>query len=205
MRQLSLHVNDREGPNTSGSRLSQLGDTCAEDNRKLAKAFSFVLPVLELVFCSSRVGALVVTDAMEGTHRYSVEPASLPHGENTPHSPFSSNPHDKICGDSEAASCALADVFQSGFWTLAFGRLSLSQWTPPVHVEIDRMQFFSIELDFKIVLRGRALMPGSSRTRGRSAKISPRSTTSAIFLHRCTGRNASKRLEALTPSGESCI
>ena len=89
MRQLSLHVNDREGQNTSGSRLSQLGDTCAEDNRKLAKAFSSVLPVLGLVPSSSRVGALAVTDALDGTHRYSVEPkttllfriASLPNGE----------------------------------------------------------------------------------------------------------------------------
>ena len=62
-------MNDREGPNTSGSRLSQLGDTCAEDNRKLA-----VLPVLELVPSSSRVGALLFTDALEGTHRYSVKP-----------------------------------------------------------------------------------------------------------------------------------
>ena len=81
MRQLSLHVNDKEGPNTSGSRLSQLGDTCAEDNRKLTKAFFFVLPVLGLVPSGSRVGALVVTDALDGTHGYSVEPASLPHGE----------------------------------------------------------------------------------------------------------------------------
>ena len=89
MRQFSFHVNDREGPNTSGSRLSQLGDTCAEDNRKLAKAFSFDLPVLGLVPSSSRVGALVVTGALDGTHRYLVEPkttlllrnASLPHGE----------------------------------------------------------------------------------------------------------------------------
>ena len=32
---------------------------------------------------------------------------------------------------------------------LEFGRLSLSQWTPLVHVELDRKQFFSIELDFK--------------------------------------------------------
>ena len=63
----SLHVNDREGPNTSGSRLSQLGDTHVEDNRKLAKIFSFVLPVLGLVPSSTRVGALIVTDAMEGS------------------------------------------------------------------------------------------------------------------------------------------
>ena len=67
----------------------------------------------------------------------------------TPHSPFSSDPHDRICGDSAAASCALADVYQSGFWTLEFGRLSLSWWNPLVHVELDRKQFFSIELDFK--------------------------------------------------------
>ena len=45
----------------------------AEDNRKLAKAFSSVLPVLGLVHSSSRVGALLVADALEGTHRYSVE------------------------------------------------------------------------------------------------------------------------------------
>ena len=85
----SLHVNDREGPNTSGSRLSQLGDTCAEDNRKLAKTFSSVLQVFGLVPSSSRVGALVVTDALDGTDRYSVEPkttlllrnASLQYGE----------------------------------------------------------------------------------------------------------------------------
>ena len=89
MRRLSLQVNDREGPNTAGSRLSQLGDICAEDNPKSAKAFSFVLPVFRLVPSSSRVGALLVTDALDGTHRYSVEPkttllllnASLPHGE----------------------------------------------------------------------------------------------------------------------------
>ena len=65
------------------------------------------------------------------------------------HSPFSSDPRARICGDSGVASCALADVFQFGFWTLAFGRLSLSRWTPLVHVELDRKQFFSIELDFK--------------------------------------------------------
>ena len=36
--------------------------------------------------------------------------------------------------------------------TVQFGtiwRLSLSRWTPLVHVELDRKQFFSIELDFK--------------------------------------------------------
>ena len=89
MRHLSLHVNDREGQITSGSCLSQLRDTCAEDKRKLAKAFSSVLPVLALVPFSARVGALAVSDALFGTHRYSVEPettlllrnASLPHGE----------------------------------------------------------------------------------------------------------------------------
>ena len=54
----------------------------------------------------------------------------------------------------------LGDVPQFGFWTLAFGRLSLSRWTPLVQVELDRKQFFAIELDFKIVLRDRALMPG---------------------------------------------
>ena len=69
----------------------------------------------------------------------------------------------------------------SGFWTLAFGRLSLSRWTPLVHVELDRKQFFANELDFKIVQRDRALMPESSRTRARSAESSPSSTTSAIF------------------------
>ena len=37
--------------------VSQLGDTCAEDNRKLAKAFSSVLPVSLLVPSSSPVGA----------------------------------------------------------------------------------------------------------------------------------------------------
>ena len=64
----------------------------------------------------------------------------------TPYSPFSSDPDDRICGDSAGASCALADVFQSGFRTLAFGRLSLSRWTPLFHVELDRKQFFPIEL-----------------------------------------------------------
>ena len=96
-------------------------------------------------------------------------------------SPFSSYPRARIFGNSAVASCALADVFQSGFWTLAFGGLSLSRWTPLVHVELDRKQFFSIELDFKKVLRDQALLPESSRTRARSAKSSPRSTTSAIF------------------------
>ena len=97
------------------------------------------------------------------------------------HSPFSSDPHARIFGDSAVASCALADVFQFGFWILAFGRRSLSRWTPLVHVELGRKQFFAIELDFRIVLRDRAFMPESSRTRARSAKSSPRSTTSAIF------------------------
>ena len=193
MRQLSLHVNDRKGQNTSGSSLSQLGDTCAEDNRKLAKAFSSVLPVLGLVPSSSRIGALAVTDALENLTQnccsemrvcHTVKRKALPEDEDgvcTSHSLFSTDPHARICGDSEVASCAVADVFQFGFWTLAFGRLSLSRWTPLVHVELDRKQFFSIELDFKIVLRDRALMPGSSHTRARSAKSSPRSTTSAIF------------------------
>ena len=67
MRQLSLHVNDgtNNDPKSQNCHkhfwepsLSQLGDTCAEDNRKLAKAFSSVLPVLGLVPSSSRVGAL---------------------------------------------------------------------------------------------------------------------------------------------------
>ena len=65
------------------------------------------------------------------------------------HPPLSSNPRARICGNSAVASCTLADVYQSGFWTLEFGRLSLSWWTPLVHVELDRKQFFSIELDFK--------------------------------------------------------
>ena len=60
MRHLSLHVNDRESQITSGSRLSQLGDTCVEDNWKLAVAFSSVLPVLGFVPSSSRVGARAV-------------------------------------------------------------------------------------------------------------------------------------------------
>ena len=134
---------------------------------------------------SSRFGAQAVTDALEGAHRYSVEPkttlllrnASLPHGEtekhflrmmmesHASHSPFSSDPHARMCGDSAVASCALADVFQFGFWTLASGRLSLSRWTPPVHVELDRKQFFAIELDFKIVFRDRALMLDPRRVR----------------------------------------
>ena len=81
-------------------------------------------------------------------------------------SPLSSDPRARICGNSAVASCTLADVYQSGFWTLEFGRLSLSRRTPLLHVELDRKQFFSIELDFKIVLRDRrALIPESSRTR----------------------------------------
>ena len=62
---------------------------------------------------------------------------------------MSSNPRARICGNSAVASCTLADVYQSGFLTLELGRLSLSRWTPLVHVELDRKQFFSIELDFK--------------------------------------------------------
>ena len=104
--------------------------------------------------------------------------------------------------ETRQSCCALADVFQFSFCTLAFGRLSLSRWTPPVHVEFDRKQFFTIELDLKIVVRDRALMPGSSRTRARSAKSSPRTTTSSNFLHRCTGRKASNTLQAITPSAE---
>ena len=65
------------------------------------------------------------------------------------HSPFSSDPHARICADSAVASCTLADVYQSGFWTLEFGRLYLSRWTQLVRVELDRKQFISIELDFK--------------------------------------------------------
>ena len=61
----------------------------------------------------------------------------------------------------------LGDLLQFGFWTLAFGKLSLSRWTPLVQVELDRKQVF-------------ALMPGSSRTRARSAKSLPKSTFSAI-------------------------
>ena len=87
--------------------------------------------------------------------------------------------------NSAVSSCTLADVFQSGFWTLAFGRLSLSQWTPLVHVEIDRKQFFAIELDFKIVLRDRALLPGSSRTRGSIREEFAQIDYLCDFLHRC--------------------
>ena len=89
------------------------------------------------------------------------------------HSPLSSDPRARICGISAVASCALADVFQSRFWTLSFGRLSLSWWTPQVHVELDRKQFFAIEHDFKIVLRDRALIPGSSRTRADPRRVRP--------------------------------
>ena len=96
----SLHVNDREGPNTSGSRLSQLGDTCAEDNRKLAKVFSFVLPVLGLVPSSSRVGALIVNRCDGRVLRMKMEPDSS-------YSPFSSDPRARICGNSAVATCGL--------------------------------------------------------------------------------------------------
>ena len=94
----------------------------------------------------------------------------------TTHSPLSSDPRARICGNSAVTSCTLADL--CGYWTLEFGRLSLSPWTP--QVELDRKQFFAIELDFKIVLRDRAIVPGSSRTRARSAKSLPKSTFSAI-------------------------
>ena len=56
-------------------------------------------------------------------------------------------------------------------------------------VLLDRAQF-------QIVLRDRALMPGSSRTRARPAKSSPRSTTSAIFLHRCAESKTRMNLES---------
>ena len=132
MRQLSLHVNDREGQNTSGSRLSQLGDTCAEENRKLAKAFSSVLPVWELVPSSSRLGALAVTDALRLTgiqlnlrqHCCSevrvcntVKRKALPES----HSPFSSDPHARICGDAAVASVPVR-LLDFGIWRLSMSR-----------------------------------------------------------------------------------
>ena len=118
------------------------------------------------------------------------------------HSPLGSNPRTRICGKSVVASWTLADVFQSGFWTLAFGRLSLSRWTPASPCRARSQTVLLHRARCQIVLRDRALMPGTSPTRARSAKSSPRATTSAIFLHRCSGR---KTLQATTPSNESCI
>ena len=69
-----------------------------------------------------------------------------------------------------------------GIWVTFFVRAD----PPPVHVELDRKQFFSIELDFKIVLRDRALMLGSSRTRARRCEefFQIRLPDGPEFLHR---------------------
>ena len=95
------------------------------------------------------------------------------------HSPCSSDPHARICGD---------DLYQSGFWTLAFGRLSLST-SSAISNSSSRSSSHA------------GVVPHSSSIREEFAQID----YLCDFLHRCTGRNASNTLEAITPSAEPSI